>query len=261
MENVYSAWIYFTPRFDIPLAVWGGIYLHKLVLGLLEKKQTFFNHYAQKPFMLSPIMKNSSCIGHGMLLKDDVYMFRITTLSQSVLRMLIEALYQSSEIPIVPIRIESKILKLEIPSTNRNSNKKLLIELKLRFYPTMFKFRGYTVLYPSPMRLLTSAVRDLHMARKIDLRPILRKVFLNVELISYNTKIQKLYIGKDMNGRDRYLRAFQGEASFIIVAEGHKLPLLNMLLEITKHCGVGKNRSIGLGYVEVVKQSVIKSVK
>jgi len=259
VEEIYTTWVRFTPKHDIPLAVWSGIYLHKLILDLLEKDGVVFEHNAPKPFMISPILKSNGYVDRGVLAKGEVYAFKVTTIGREVYKSLIEALYESDEAPIAPISVESRAVKLEAPPAGSGNEKGFLVELKLKFYPTVFKFRGHIVPYPSPIRLLLSVARDMYVISKMDLRSALRGIMSNVELVSYNTKLCKLYIGKDAAGRERYVQALQGVATYIFFALRRRwLPIIEMLLEVAMCCGVGKNRSIGLGHVEILKYNVTK---
>ncbi|MEM4844618.1 MAG: CRISPR-associated endoribonuclease Cas6 [Ignisphaera sp.] len=254
-RHIYSVDVYFTVKNFIPLYVWNGMYLYKELLRMFEEVGLSFNHRARKPFTISPIVDIDDMYV-DVLEPDKVYRFRFSTLNIELLEVFRKALYENQDIFNV-IRMEVGSIDLSTHSlffrlSTQSESTRCLAFIDIRFLPTLFKFHGHVVLYPSPQRFIASVLRDLYLATGVDLRKQLEYFVHNFEIISYRTRIAKLYIGKNNGNIDRYVRAFYGKVRYIAVVEQNNIELLNLLLNIAKNLGVGKNRAIGLGDIRII---------
>ena len=125
------------------------------------------------------------------------------------------------------------------------------------FYPTLFKFSGREVLYPSPSRLLFSIGKDIARCtgRKKPIR-FVRDLLDKVELIEDRTKVVELRIGKHTNGKQRKVSTFYGKAKYLFSVGKDMIPSIREMLNLLNLFGVGKNRSMGLGFVKVPAEDV-----
>ncbi|MEM4584284.1 MAG: CRISPR system precrRNA processing endoribonuclease RAMP protein Cas6 [Ignisphaera sp.] len=258
-RHIYSVDVYFTVKNSIPLYVWNGMYLYKELLRMFEEMGLSFNHRARKPFTISPIVDIDDRYV-DVLEPDKVYRFRFSTLNIRLFEVFRKALHENQDIFNV-IRMEVGSVDLSTHSlsfrlSTQSKSTRCLVLIDIRFLPTLFKFHGHAVLYPSPQRFLASILRDLYLATGIDLRKQLKHFVYNFEIISYRTRITKLYIGKSDKNIDRYVRTFYGKVRYIAVVEQNNIQLLNLLLNIARNLGVGKNRAIGLGDIRITNINI-----
>jgi hypothetical protein len=118
--------------------------------------------------------------------------------------------------------------------------------LHLEHWPTMYTFRSWRILYPSPTRLVYSAARTAYEALGLDLRRTARVLSRRVELLASRTRIVEVGIG-----RGRRVRAFQGRASYAVYTARAAEALLK-LLGVAEALGVGRGRGIGFGYFRIL---------
>jgi CRISPR-associated endoribonuclease Cas6 len=256
MNDVYRLDIEFTVGKPIAVAVWSGIYLYKELISLLERHGIVFDHKKEKPFTLSPILDDNSerCVYTGILEPERIYKFRFSTHTPLLIDGLREAIKDADD-KFQVIRITQRKLDLTITG-DPSCQDHYLVKAKIRFYPTLFKFRSFEVLYPSPRRFFASLLRDTYRVAGLNLRVLLH--LAEVELVEDKTKVKKLYIGRNASSSERHVKTFSGEAAYAIFVEGAHLQTIIKLLDLAGMLGVGKNRSIGLGHVNVVNVKVEK---
>ncbi|MET1101039.1 MAG: CRISPR system precrRNA processing endoribonuclease RAMP protein Cas6 [Pyrodictiaceae archaeon] len=253
----YRVDVEFTVRRPIPVAVWSGMYLYRELLTMLEHYGVKFHHRGVKPFTISPILDADGVeyMDTGILEPGEAYRFRFSTADLHLLEAFRRAIGGGNDyLDVIRVGIRKVDLATNQGKTPRRS--KYLATVRLRFLPTLFKFRSFEVLYPSPHRFLLSVLRDFYRITGTDLRALLQRVMLETELILDKTRVFRLCIGRDGSGRERCLRAFRGEAVYAILIKGDYLHFITKLFELAGALGVGKNRSIGLGHVDIIGMKV-----
>jgi len=256
--SVYSAQILFSVNKPIPLAVWSGMYLHKLILQVLESSGLSLSHRDPKPFSISPIYiisntKIQHFIDKGILNPGQLYTFRFSSLERKIFECVVKG-FAHVEVDIFNVvRIEQA--RLTIP-TNINcvedSDKSSLIIL-VRFSPTIFKFHGHAILYPSPIRFMKSLMKYLHIATSLDVSKCFGDLTRAADLINFDIRVNRFSIGRDDSNRDRIVKAFYGSAKYVIVVpKSFANVFKNYVLRFVKVMGIGKNRSIGFGDISEI---------
>jgi CRISPR-associated endoribonuclease Cas6 len=113
------------------------------------------------------------------------------------------------------------------------------------FYPTIFVFRGWRVLYPSPQRVVFGLIRSAVKLLGVDPRVAKRRARVltrNVELVRDDTKIASINIG-----RKRVVKTFMGRAVYGVYGLENLRDFVD-LLKFGSLVGVGKSRGIGFGF-------------
>jgi len=274
---LHVAKVFFTVAEPIPLAVWSGMYLYREILNLFELHGVYFDHSARKPFYLSPILLNSSegsakrdrvmYINTGVLRPDRVYWFRFSTTRTELVNLLRSSIASGIISGLRAIAIEESIIDpwnihLALPDGGRRKEDLYLVNVELVFAPTLFRYHKRTrsrywerdVLHPSPTRFIRSLARDIYEIWGIDLRRWVNKI--SGEVFLDRIRIEKLYIGRGSDGRDRYIKSFTAKASLVFEVSATQLPILLNMLQLLEAVGVGKNRAIGLGFVSVINIEV-----
>jgi CRISPR/Cas system endoribonuclease Cas6 (RAMP superfamily) len=138
-----------------------------------------------------------------------------------------------------------------------------VITWSVRYWPTSFIFRSQYVTWPSPARFFSSAaltlVRVLRgsnaliskggepligIINDVDFKGFVKDLVFNTEVLSM--RVRRLMINL---GRGRRLPAFNGVAEYVTYTD--RPGLFRFLLDVANAYGVGKNRALGLGYVNV----------
>jgi len=121
--------------------------------------------------------------------------------------------------------------------------------VRVRFDPTIFVFRGWRVLYPSPSRLLHSSAKiatELLKLEAREMKKLSRRVSRCIELLSSRTRVIELDIGGG-----RKVRAFYGEAIYGVYGR-ENARTVKQLLTVAEVGNIGKSRGIGFGVVRLV---------
>jgi len=120
--------------------------------------------------------------------------------------------------------------------------------VKVLHGPTIFVFRGWRILYPSPARLIHSAARaytEIFRAPASDMKRKARVLSRYTELVDSRCRVVELDIGGG-----RRAKAFTGRAVYGVYGARRAAELLAILAAGEK-AGVGKSRGIGFGYMRV----------
>jgi len=121
--------------------------------------------------------------------------------------------------------------------------------LSLQFYPTIFVFRGWRVLYPSPSRLIYSLARAVskhYELRYENMKKLVHKLTRYIELLRDGTGIVELEIGSN-----RTIKAFWGEVLYGVYGY-ENMSILRLLLSLGEIINVGKSRGIGFGSIKLL---------
>jgi len=255
---LYTAKVFFASAKPVPLAVWSGMYLYRELLNLFESQGVRFNHSARKPFYLSPILadgKNLRYIVTGALEPGEVYWFRFSTASVELVDLFRASAASGGLGDLRVVRIEETVIDSWGTAGSREEGL-YLVRAELRFAPTLFRFRGHSVLYPSPARFFLSLARDIYEVWGVDLLRESIRISMGTDVASMSIRTERLYIGRDAGGRERYVEGFAGRAVFVSAVPAARLPLVLSLLRLSEAVGVGKNRALGLGFVSVANVEV-----
>ncbi len=120
--------------------------------------------------------------------------------------------------------------------------------VKVFYCPTIFVFRGWRVLYPSPTRLIHALARNCALISPTysrDLKKKARALSRYVELVQSKCRVITLSIG-----RGRQVKAFLGTATYGVYSSKRARELV-ALLRVGSKLNVGKSRGIGFGYVKL----------
>jgi len=132
----------------------------------------------------------------------------------------------------------------ELPAPQQGGRLELF---RVRFLtPTSFMFYGRDVLYPSPTRLMLSALKNYSAATGVDTRRAADGVAKTVEAVG-TPRARRVLV--DI-GEGRLVPAFTGEAT-IAVHASRDMPVLLAALKAAEILGVGISRTLGFGRIQV----------
>jgi len=229
------------------------MYLYRELLNLFESQGVQFDHSSRKPFYLSPIFvdgRNIRYVNAGILEPGEVYWFKFSTASTELADIFRTSVASGGLGGLRIARIEEAAID-SWGTTGSREEGLHLVRAELRFAPTLFRFRGHSVLYPSPARFFLSLARDVYEVWGVDLLRESIRISTGTDVASMSIRTERLYIGRDAGGRERYMDGFAGKAVFVSAVPSTRLPLLLSLLRLSEVVGVGKNRALGLGFVSV----------
>jgi CRISPR/Cas system endoribonuclease Cas6 (RAMP superfamily) len=109
-------------------------------------------------------------------------------------------------------------------------------------------FYGRDVLYPSPVRLMISALRNYSAAAGVDARRAVEGLAKTVEAVG---TLRSKRVLVDI-GEGRLVPAFTGEVTLALHAS-EDMPTLLAALKAAELLGVGISRTLGFGRVRVEK--------
>ncbi|MFZ8855260.1 MAG: CRISPR system precrRNA processing endoribonuclease RAMP protein Cas6 [Thermofilaceae archaeon] len=114
--------------------------------------------------------------------------------------------------------------------------------------PTSFMFYGRDVLYPSPVRLMISALKNYGAAVGVDAKRAVEGLAKTVEAVGA-PRAKRVLV--DI-GEGRLVPAFTSEVALAIHAS-EDMPILLAALKAAELLGVGVSRTLGFGRVRVEK--------
>jgi len=122
--------------------------------------------------------------------------------------------------------------------------------LTLEFSPTIFVFRGWRVLYPSPSRLIFSLAKGLSQLFPVDVARVKKRANVLIkymEILGQSLRIVDLDIGKG-----RIVKAFLGRTTYGVHGRDNLVDVLT-LVRLGELINVGKNRGIGFGHIKLIE--------
>jgi Uncharacterized conserved protein (DUF2276). len=263
LGKVNVAYIHFSLERPTPITTWSGIYLYKQVLRVLELNGITVPHDKPKYFTLSPIYRVSGnspqIVFSGFLNSEELYAFRFSTYDDRIFRVVIESLLHSVIEGLKVVRIEQaehNIPALDTGKCFEDSLERLLLEIEVRYNPTIFRFYGYDVLYPSPLRFLHSTLRQYYIVTGINAVQCFKNSAFTMELLQSVVKVSQLSIGRGRRGNERYVKAFHGYAKYLATLRPSISEFfVDGLLRLAQIMGVGKNKSLGFG--DIAKIAIV----
>ncbi|MEM0340424.1 MAG: CRISPR system precrRNA processing endoribonuclease RAMP protein Cas6 [Acidilobaceae archaeon] len=210
-----------------------------------------------KPLSVSPLYVDGNLLLSGRVVDNRVsskvvpegsnVSFRVTFLGEKPLDSILSEFKA----------LESKGLRLESLSVEETRLPKDPLGLDgdrfsvtIEYAPTIFMFRSWRVLYPSPQRLIYSAALIASRLTGVDLRKTAHKLFRYVELIgSPKTIVEKYSIGKK-EGEERTLKAFRGIATYGVYG-AKNAEIFVALVKLAEKTNIGKSKGIGFGQIKL----------
>lgn len=157
-----------------------------------------------------------------------------------------------------PESLEVREVRLEdIYSDKLQGSERSRYVVTVEFGPTMFVFRSWRVLYPSPIRLIFSSMRTLAELSLMDRRHAMKRakaLIKHLEILDEDIKRIEINIG-----RGRKVKAFLGKVEYGVY--GLKaLQDIVALMKLGSYVGVGKSRGIGFGFIKLTKVKELKNI-
>jgi CRISPR-associated endoribonuclease Cas6 len=175
------------------------------------------------------------------------FTYRFT--SEELVRAFVESLGECPAVEEPTCRLELASLSIEQRELPAPAERGGELELaRVRFAtPTAFMFYGRDVLYPSPTRLMLSALKNYSAATGADTTRAAEGLAKTVEAVG-TPRARRVLV--DI-GEHRLVPAFLGEATIAIHAS-RDAPLLLAALRAAEVLGVGVSRTLGFGMVKLL---------
>ncbi|MEM0366129.1 MAG: CRISPR system precrRNA processing endoribonuclease RAMP protein Cas6 [Acidilobaceae archaeon] len=130
----------------------------------------------------------------------------------------------------------------------------------IEYAPTIFTFRSWRVLYPSPQRLIYSAALTASRLTNVDLRKTARKLLKHIELVGPpRTIVEEYSIGKK-DSKERILKAFRGTATYGVYGVKNA-EIFIALIKLAEKTNIGKSRGVGFGQIKLKSVTTLKDLK
>ena len=242
-------------RESVPLVAWSGSFLASIVKNLMSSDEVGCG------FSLSPLQvvsgKGLRVVLSGFVGDSDGVildagsrvLFRLTSFCRNFPSYFLNSLGNGVVGPFSIQNIDYELIG-DFPAS-RSEDFVDFIDVYSRgvvevfFYPTIFVFRGWRVLYPSPQRVVFGLIRSAVKLLGVDPRVAKRRARVltrNVELVRDDTKIASINIG-----RKRVVKTFMGRAVYGVYGLENLRDFVD-LLKFGSLVGVGKSRGIGFGF-------------
>ncbi|MGC8598041.1 MAG: CRISPR system precrRNA processing endoribonuclease RAMP protein Cas6 [Thermocladium sp.] len=267
--------ITFTVDHSVVFNSWVGRFVNRVVSEVLEDVGYRVSHASSKPFIVSPVFDLRSRIVNGFS-PGFPYRFRASFFCNEVDCGRIIDAFAKPSITLLSGEVLStvRVIVNEVSlNEDHSTDAASIMHWRVRYWPTIFTFRSHYIAWPSPARFLASAAQTLAhllegskvdmingnesflgLINGIDLKQLVKDLLFNTDTVNVKARQIRLNLG---NGR--WINAFSGYAEYITYTE--KPSLMKTLLSVANTYGVGKDRALGLGYVnsELINQQVIKS--
>ncbi|MGC8571043.1 MAG: CRISPR system precrRNA processing endoribonuclease RAMP protein Cas6 [Caldivirga sp.] len=264
----------FTVDYPITFNTWVGRFVNRIVSEVLEGVGYRVSHASVKPFTTSPILDLGDRVVRS-LAPGSVYRFRVSLFCNEVDCGRVVDGFTRPEVKLSSGEV-LRVIRVNVGEVSLNVNQSgdspTVIRWGVRYWPTLFIFRSYYITWPSPARFLASSAQTLSrliegsriniihgdrallgLAGDVDLRQFVKDLMFNTDVIRVKVRGLRLNLGGG-----RWVRAFSGHAEYVTYTE--KTSLFKALLNVANAYGVGKDRALGLGYVNVdaTEEKVIK---
>ncbi len=253
--RAYVVQAVFTVLKSIPVLSWSGSFVSSLVhasLGSSVKPVSVSPLYVDDRVLLSGSVLDGRILARSVL-EGSRLSFRVTFLTKQSLDIILSKL---QNLEAKSLRLENvNFEELRLPKDPQGiSGDKVLVSIE--FLPTIFLYRGWRVLYPSPQRLIYSAASAAAKLTNIDLRKTATKLAKKTELVGTpKIKIEEYSIGKK-EGKERIVKTFRGTATYGVY-EAKNAEILIALIKLAEKINVGKSRGIGFGQIKLRSFTVI----
>lgn len=261
---VYSFKVEVVPDRDFTITAWSGSFALRVLYDVLHRRGMDFGKREAKPFVVEPPVVGGTYLLSGFCLDMGGWphpklgwrlveagkplVFRYHFLDEAVAREFLRGLLEDPVLVEPACRLELagvSFAQLGLPRP-AGSGEEIIVR-RVRFLtPTAFMFYGIDVLYPSPIRLMLSALRNYGRLTGVDTRAAAEGVVKTVEAV-YSPRFRRVYV--DL-GEGRVVPAFMGEVT-LALRGSRDLPLLLAALESAEVLGVGISRAVGFGRIKV----------
>ncbi|MEM0093320.1 MAG: CRISPR system precrRNA processing endoribonuclease RAMP protein Cas6 [Thermofilum sp.] len=262
--SVYTFTVELVPLERFIVTAWSGSFAVRVLYDVLKRRGIEFGKKERKPFTAEPLLVDGEYLLSGFYvnLKGEPHpqlgwrtveagqrlTFRYHFLDEALSRTFLEALASEPVLDEPATRlelVEISFEQVEIPKPSPPPSR-VVVERLVFTAPTCVQFYGYDVLYPSPVRIMLSALKKYAALSGVDTKTAAERVHKSVE-IAGTPRVKRVYV--DI-GEGRIVPAFMGEAT-LVMRGSEDLPLLLAALKLAERLGVGVSTSIGFGRFKV----------
>ena len=246
------------------MTAWSGSFALRIVYDVLHRRNIDFGKRERKPLVAEPLIRGGKYLLSGLYrsLEGDPHprfcwrevkagsrlTLSVHFLREDVARAFLEGLVeeQTLEEPACNLAVQSISYRYsELPDPEPVGEEVKVFKVKF-LSPTAFMFYGRDVLYPSPARLVLSALKSYGELAGVDTKEASEGVAKTAEVV-YSPRCERVYV--DI-GEGRRVPAFLGEAH-VALHGSRDIPLLVAALKSAELLGVGISRAVGFGRISV----------
>ncbi|QOJ78814.1 CRISPR system precrRNA processing endoribonuclease RAMP protein Cas6 [Infirmifilum lucidum] len=259
--RLYSVSVRLVAMQDTPIVTWSGSFSLKVVYEFLHRSGVDFPKKAEKEFSVEPLAVDGAggYLLTGLLSRRGaprVYEVRAGTPLTVTAHFYSEKLASdyifsiardmSVSLPSGEFRVvDVSVRQSEPPRPREVPREGVAAEVEF-LSPAILMFYGRDVLYPSPARVVLSALRTYSRITGVDTRAASDTVAKTVEAVGaprYRPVLVDI-------GEGRVVPAFVGTAVYAIHGS-RDAPLIAAALSLAETTGVGQSRALGFGRVRV----------
>jgi len=279
VEGILELKVSLNPLNSFYIPSWPGVFSAKIFHDVASSAGLRFSKTEEKCFSITPIKplrmdcypeagiygsKNSGEWRWLQVEEGDILSFSIYTSSKNLATRIVSELnrLQTLREPCGTFElagIEGRLIPVKCIRGVDFEGEYVNLRLVVHYLtPTRFMLRGLCLDYPSHIRFMKSLGKlYCRLTGSEGLRTYIDKLaLLNMEYERTRDRTIQCYvdIGHEGNIR-RLIRAFRGEASYLLQVRASEVEILQELLKVGEALGVGVNRSLGLGRI---KTTIIK---
>lgn len=247
--RAYVVNLTFTALRAFPIISWSGSFAASLIHSALGPQL--------KPFSVSPLYVDGRMLltgrveegraSYSIVNQGSKVSFRVTFQDRQSL----DALFtQFQRLEDKGLRLESlNVEELRLPRDPQGITGDRVI-VTVEYAPTIFTFRSWRVLYPSPQRLIYSAASTASKLTGVDLRKAASRLAKRIELVDTpKIEVEDYTIGKK-DEKERIVKTFKGTATYGVYG-AKNAEILIALIKLAEKTNIGKSRGIGFGQVKL----------
>jgi len=264
---LYTVSAEMVPDKHFVITAWSGSFALRVLYDVLRRRGLSYGRREGKPFIAEPVRVNGEVAITGIyrgtvanpaphpvlcwreVAAGEPISFTYHFASADLARQFVEAITEEPAVeePACKLSLTSlSAAQRDLPEPAPGGRMEVF---RVRFLtPTAFMFYGRDVLYPSPVRLMISALKNYTAATGVDTKRVVAGLAKTVEAVGA-LRFKRFLV--DI-GEGRLVPAFVGEATLAIHAS-EDMPLLLAALRAAELLGVGISRSLGFGRVRVEK--------
>jgi len=280
VEGILELKVNLNPLNNSYIPGWPGVFSAKIFHDIAFSAGLRFSKTEEKDFSITPIKplrmdgypeagiyksKNSRGWRWLYVEEGDILSFSIFTSSKGLATRIVSELnrIQTLKEPCGTFElagIEGRLIPVryirDVDSEGEYINFRLVVHY---LTPTRFMLRGLCLDYPSHVRFMKSLGKlYCRLTGSEGLRTFIDRLsLLNMEYEKTGDRTVQCYvdIGHEGNIR-RLIRAFRGEASYLLQMRKGEVEILRELLKVGEALGVGVNRSLGLGRIKTAMDKI-----
>jgi len=274
MDGIIELAIKLKPLNSFYIPSWPGVFAAKIFYDAASSAGLKFSKIEEKAFSLTPIKpegmseyymagvyksKDEKSWRWLYVNEADILLFNVYLFSKDSASKLVSELNRNPVImePCGKLElagIEGKLITIGQVKEKSADSEWINLRLTVEYLtPTRFMMRGLCLDYPSHVRFLKSLGKSYHvLTGSEDVRYFIDKLtLLQIEYEKTGDKTVQCYV--DIGHEDRirrFIRAFYGEANYILHIRECEVEALQQLLKLGEVVGVGVNRGLGLGRIK-----------